>query len=194
MSQPEITTWTRFASEASLPDDEAYFDDATARADRRFDVEVLQDPVTVIPSTTPLTLREDASVSDAMQLMRLERHGCVLVTEDGTARSRLVGLFTERDVLLKVIDSGRNPKDVPLSELMTRDPETVPFDASVARALNLMSVGHFRHVPITNAAGWPVAMLSVRLIVDFLVQSFPETVLNVPPNFDGDRSLERHGA
>ena len=129
-----------------------------------------------------------------MQVMRREHRGCVVITEDGTPRSPLKGIFTERDVLLKVIDSGRNPADVRLADVMTPDPESLRVDAKLAWALNMMSVGGFRHLPIVNEHGWPVFILSVRLIVDFLVESFPAEILNLPPDFERDRSLPRHGA
>ncbi|MEZ4289423.1 MAG: hypothetical protein R3E53_02370 [Myxococcota bacterium] len=83
-------------------------------------------------------------------------------------------------MLLKVIDSGRNPADVRLADVMTPDPESLRVDAKLAWALNMMSVGGFRHLPIVNEHGWPVFILSVRLIVDFLVESFPAEILNLP--------------
>lgn len=105
-----------------------------------------------------------------------------------------MGIFTERDVLLKIIDSGHNPVDVRLRDVMTPDPESLPVDAKLAWALNVMSVGGFRHLPVTNDQGWPVFILSVRLIVDFLVESFPTEILNLPPDFVREKSLPRDGA
>ena len=174
--------------------DEAYFDDTTPRRRRTFDAELLQEQLTLLPSRPPLSMAGEDSVKSAMQVMRRQHRGCVLITEDGTNRSRLVGIFTERDVLLKVIDSGRNPADVRLDEVMTREPETLPVDAKLAWALNMMSVGGFRHLPVTSDQGWPVFILSVRLIVDFLVESFPSEILNLPPDFHWDKSLPRDGA
>ena len=95
-----------------LNHDEAYFDDAKDRR-RTFDTKLLQEPLTLLPSRPPLALAGSASVKDAMQAMKRRHRGCVLITEDGTIRSPLTGIFTERDVLLKIIDSGRNPATVP---------------------------------------------------------------------------------
>ncbi|MEZ7978193.1 MAG: CBS domain-containing protein [Myxococcota bacterium] len=173
--------------------DDAYFDDGPSR-ERSFDARLLSEPLTLLPSRPPLTLAPTDSVKTAMHAMRKRHRGCVLVTEDGSLRSPLSGIFTERDVLLKIIDSGRNPVDVELSEVMTRDPESLPIDARLAWALNMMSVGGFRHVPVTNEQGWPAFIISVRDIVEFLVESFPAEILNLPPDFRREKGLPRDGA
>ena len=176
-----------------LERDEAYFDDTTKRR-RSFDARLLQEPLTLLPSRPPLALGEDATVKDAMQAMKRRHRGCVLITEDGSLRSPLIGIFTERDVLLKIIDSGRNPATVRLTEVMTTDPESLPIDAKLAWALNMMSVGGFRHLPVTDERGWPAFILSVRDIVEFLVESFPAEILNLPPGFTRKPGLSRDGA
>jgi len=177
-----------------LPKDEAYFDEGPSRV-RSFDARLLEEPLTLLPSRPPLAMGRDDSVKDAMHAMRKRHRGCVLVTEDGTVQSPLIGIFTERDVLLKIIDSGRNPADVPLSDVMTSEPESLPIDARLAWALNMMSVGGFRHLPVTDERGCPAFILSVRDIVEFLVESFPAEILNLPPDFRREeKSLSRDGA
>ncbi len=174
--------------------DEAYFDDGTPRRQRIFDAELLEEPVTLLPSRPPFALPREASTKQAMRTMQRDHRGCVLITEDGTLRSRITGIFTERDVVIKVIDSGRNPTEVPLADVMTPDPESLTVDAKLAWALNMMSVGGFRHLPVVDERGWPAFILSVRLIVDFLVQSFPAEILNLPPDFQLEKSMSRDGA
>ena len=176
-----------------LERDEAYFDD-TNRSRRSFDSRLLEEPLTLLPSRPPLALHEDATVKDAMQAMKRRHRGCVLITQDGSLGSPLTGIFTERDVLVKIIDCGRNPATIPLGEVMTRDPESLPIDAKLAWALNMMSVGGFRHLPVTDERGWPAFILSVRDIVEFLVESFPAEILNLPPGFRRKGGLDRDGA
>ena len=120
--------------------------------------------------------------------------GCVVVTEDGTNKSRLLGIFTERDVVNRVIDGGRNHAHLSLEEIMTADPECLSSEASIAWALNKMEVGGFRHVPAVDASGRPHMVVSVRDIVAYLVSAFPEEILNLPPEFGIDRYRERDGA
>jgi len=176
-----------------LDRDEAYFDDATDRR-RNFDTKLLQEPLTLLPSRPPIALSESATVKDAMQAMKRQHRGCILITKDGTLRSPLIGIFTERDVLLKIIDSGRNPATVPLREVMTFEPESLPIDAKLAWALNMMSVGGFRHLPVTDHRHWPALIISVTDIVEFLVESFPAEILNLPPDFGREESRSRDGA
>lgn len=173
--------------------DDAYFDDGPRRR-RGFDSRLLEEPLTLLPSRPPLAMAETDSVKAAMHAMRKRHRGCVVITADGSLRSPLIGIFTERDVLLKIIDSGRNPADVPLADVMTTEPESLPIDAKLAWALNMMSVGGFRHLPVTDDKGWPAFILSVRDIVEFLVESFPAEILNLPPDFHREKSLPRDGA
>jgi CBS domain-containing protein len=174
--------------------EEAYFDDDTRVGKRSFDARLLQEPVTVLSTRSPVILGEQASTAEAMRKMKAEHRGVVLVTGDGSEHSPLSGIFTERDVLLRVVGCGRNPAELPIAEVMSRDPEFLQSDARVAWVLNLMSVGGFRHVPVVNMKGWPVAVISVRDVVEFLVEAFPSEILNLPPDFGIVQSHPRDGA
>jgi CBS domain-containing protein len=174
--------------------DEAYFDEETGRRKRVFDAGLLREPVTVLPVRTPILLSPTDSATEAMRAMQRKHRGCVLVSEDGSSRSRLLGIFTERDVLIRIIDRGRNPATLELAEVMTSDPESLPATAQVAWVLNMMSVGGFRHVPVIDEGGRPVSVVSVRDVVQFLVESFPREVMNLPPGFGAGAFRTRDGA
>lgn len=179
--------------DATLAEDEAYFaDEATPRSS--FDANVWKEPITVVPTRALLVCRPDTSVREAMKAMQQRHRGYILVTEDGTARSPLVGIFTERDILLRVIESQRDPADVAIETLMTRDPEALPVGARLAWALNRMAIGGYRHVPVVDEKGWPTAVLAVRDIVEFLVESFPAEILNLPPDLGRKKARARDGA
>ena len=107
-----------------------------------------------------LELPAGASVRDAAQAMRDWDVGAVLVTENG----RLAGIFTERDLVNRVIACDRDPESTPLSEVMTRDPDTISPGATALEALRLMEDGGYRHVPVV-AEGRLVGIVSGR---DFL--------------------------
>ncbi|MCH2162702.1 MAG: CBS domain-containing protein [Phycisphaerales bacterium] len=174
--------------------DEGYFEDDSKRSVRGFDAHLLQEPISVLATRAPLIFSENTATSTAMRAMQSEHSGVVLITPDGSAQTPLVGIFTERDILLRVINRGRNPAETPLSEMMSADLEVLQSDARLAWVLNMMSVGGFRHVPIVNSQGHPVAVVSVRDIVEFLVSSFPNQILNLPPDFGVKRHLPREGA
>ena len=172
--------------------DEAYFDER--RAPRVFDASLLRHPLSVLPARKPILLSPESSVTDAMRAMQREHRGCVLVSQDGTSRTPVVGIFTERDVLLKVVDRGRNPMTLELGEVMTPDPEALHVDCSVAWVLNRMSAGGFRHIPVVDTERRPVCVISVRDVVDFLVDHFPREVMTLPPGPGAELTRTREGA
>jgi CBS domain-containing protein len=124
----------------------------------------------------PILVEANATVVAAVNAMNEHRTGCVLVQRAG----KLVGIFTERDVLTKVIFRDAN-RTMLVDSVMTRDPETLERNQTIACALNKMSVGGYRHIPIVEH-GVPVGVVSIRDLVDFLVELFPENVLNMPPS------------
>ena len=156
--------------------------------------------VTVVAGglSVPVTDGEDAWVAIvpghrrdlAIEAMNEHRTGCVLVAE----HDRLVGVFTERDVLTKVAAQGLSIDETAVEEVMTRDPEWLTLDDGIAYALNMMSVGGFRHIPLVDDELRPAGVVAMRDIVDFIVDLFPEEVLNLPPSPAHGIAREREGA
>jgi CBS domain-containing protein len=151
--------------------EEAYEDKELIRG------EILTTPLSDLPLRAPILVDAGATVVAAVNAMNEQRTGCVLVQQAG----KLVGIFTERDVLTKVVFRNGN-SSMKVEQFMTRDPETLEASASIAFALNKMSVGGYRHIPIVDRAGKPVGIVSLRDIADFLVDLFPDGVLNLPPS------------
>ena len=178
---------------ASEGSDEAYFD-RNQGTGRSFDGRLLREPLSVLPTQAPLLFGPGDFVNGAMRSMQKHHRGCVLITEDGTKHSSLVGIFTERDVLNKIIGQGKNPAVLRLDAVMVADPETLPLAASVAWVLNKMSVGGFRHVPVVDEEGHLAFVVSVRDIVQFLVEAFPSEILNLPPEYGAAHPQQREGA
>ena len=104
-----------------------------------------------------LDLPATASAYDAACAMRGRDVGRVLVTEGG----RLTGIFTERDLMNRVVACGREPKATPLAEVMTTDPTTIPPKATALEALRLMEDSGYRHLPVV-AGGRLLGILSRR--------------------------------
>ena len=103
-------------------------------------------------------------VDDAIRRMHDKGIDCVLVVEGG----RLVGIFTDRDAVLKV--AGTNPEDHRIVALMTHDPVVLRHDETIAVAINKMAVGGFRHIPIVED-GRPTGVVSARDVFRHLAQS-----------------------
>ncbi|MBW2314138.1 MAG: CBS domain-containing protein [Deltaproteobacteria bacterium] len=165
-----------------------------ARGKGVFDASILKQPMSVLPQRSPLCFSREQFVSEAMHAMQKEHRGCVLVTDDGGMESPLAGIFTERDVLYRIIDRGRNPATLPLQEVMTRSPDALLSNATVAFVLNRMAVGGFRHVPVVDENDHPVAIISVRDVVEFLVDHFPREIMNLPPQVGANITTSREGA
>ncbi len=91
-----------------------------------------------------LELPATASVYDAACAMRDWSVGAVLITDQG----RLAGIFTERDMISRVVTCDREPKTTPLAEVMTADPTTIAPKATALEALRLMEDGGYRHLPV----------------------------------------------
>lgn len=98
-----------------------------------------------------------ATVSEAARLMKQKQVGAVMVVEEG----KLVGIFTERDALYRVVAECRDPKATRLAEVMTGNPQTIHPDKPFPDALHIMHEAGFRHVPVVED-GRPIGMVSAR--------------------------------
>lgn len=109
----------------------------------------------------------ETSVSEAGRLMKNANVGAVLVVQQG----RLVGIFTERDAVYRVMALDRDPQATRLAEVMTREPKTVAPDDAFGAALLLMHEHGFRHAPVIEA-GRPVGVVSARSALDPELEQF----------------------
>lgn len=127
--------------------------------------------------TPPRQVGAEAPVAAAVEQMRAERVGCILVTHAG----RLVGIFTERDLLMRVL-AAELPLSTPLRECMTAQPVTVGPQEPVRAAIQKMQSGGYRHLPVVDGNGRPLGILSAKRIVRYLVEHFPALVYCQPPD------------
>lgn len=141
--------------------------------------EILETPIAEVKRTAAVAVPPDAPVAKAIALMQKKKVSAVVVVEKKRAK-RVVGVFTERDLVSRAL-LVRGWAKAPVSKFMTRDPETLRLRDSVAYALNKMSVGRFRHVPLVDDAGKPAGIISIRDIADLIVELCPEEILNLPP-------------
>ena len=103
----------------------------------------------IVRNRDPSTLPPSATVRDACRYMRDRRIGAVLVTE---GNQRLLGIFTGRDAVHRVLAEGKSAARTKLVEVMTRDPDTMPPGKTAIEALRLMEDGRYRHVPIVDGS------------------------------------------
>lgn len=138
------------------------------------------DTVARLDPTPPLRIEAAEPVAAAVAALRMGNVGCLLTTD----RGRVVGIFTERDLLTRVLAPGRPLDSTTVRAVMTPDPVTVGPKDSVRTAMRRMQKGGYRHLPVVDADGRPVGILSARRVVHYLVEHFPALVFNLPP--DGD--------
>lgn len=111
----------------------------------------------VIMGQIAVTLPPEATVHEAACRMKVAKVGSVMVV----AADRLVGIFTERDALFRVIAEGLDPDGTALSQVMTKWVTTVSVDTPFIEALELMHEGGFRHLPVLDGNA-PVGIVSIR--------------------------------
>lgn len=105
-----------------------------------------------------VSIKPTSTVAEAARLMRANNIGSVLVMDES---ERLVGILTERDIVYKVVAEGKS-LETPVEEAMTRDIITVREEATIAEAARLMIGMNIRHIPVVDAHGRVVGVLSLR--------------------------------
>jgi len=148
---------------------------------RKLEGALLNDTVRLLTPSEPLRLTAEHSVARAIQSMVQNRRAAVVIVDE---HDRLIGIFTERDVLTRVLGAGRVARDTLLREVMTADPETLRSDDRICFAINRMHAGGFRSLPLVDNAHRPIGIITVNDVVRWLAEIFPEAVLNLRP---GDR-------
>jgi CBS domain-containing protein len=163
-----------------MTDTDAYSDmlDADLREIRGA---LFDDTLAVLSPPEPVCVRESVVVQEAVNAMVARHQAGVLVVD---ADGRLIGIFTERDVLLRVVGRGLDATRTAIGSVMTKNPHALPIDDRVAHALHCMSVAGYRTVPIVDPAKRPVGVVTATDVMRWLTGLFPEAVMNLPP---GDR-------
>ena len=131
---------------------------------------LLSDTVESIPFDDHLKARADMTVAEAIQLMNDNNFACVVLMDE---QRTPIGIFSERDVLVRVSDRYEDVKDLPVSDIMTAQPLTAYNTDSLAHVLNVMVSGGFRHVPVVDQDNKLQGMVGVRKVTAFLQQYFP---------------------
>jgi CBS domain-containing protein len=123
-----------------------------------------EESVVAIQTTPVATIESDAPTHVAVKTLAGLQVACLLVEHE----TRLVGVFSDRDVLERVALEYDLVKDRPVSELMTSEPVVVYDTDSAGAALSVMAVCGFRHVPVTNLDGKVIGVISPQRVTEFL--------------------------
>ena len=134
---------------------------------------LLCDSIGSIGLKTPLVVTPETTLADCLTILQRHKVGSLLVVDrDG----KLCGIFTERDCILKVMGKVDSLAAAVVGDFMTKSPVRESAEASIAFALNLMSHGGFRHVPIVDQDDIPIGIISVKDVVDHIVRKMLEAI------------------
>jgi CBS domain-containing protein len=150
------------------------------------------DDVTQAYPDQPLAVSGEATVGEVIGLMKAERGSCVLIcSTGGNCEGQVEGIFTERDALRWMAEGGLPEQNI--RSVMTPRPAVLPARTTVGAAIEMMSAGGYRHLPIVDDQGVPLAVAAVQGIVHYLVDHFPQTIYTLPPE-PGKTYADREGA
>lgn len=141
---------------------------------------ILCDSIGLIGLKQPVTVHEDAPLDQCVAMMQEKHIGSILIVDRAGV---LKGIFTERDCLMKVLGKQPELKGLKVRDFMTPDPITERPDASLAFALNLMSNGGFRHIPIVDQDAMPIGVVSVKDVVDHIVHKMLKAISDAVDGF-----------
>ena len=120
----------------------------------------------------------DAPMWKVVEEMKAKRRGAVLVEDSG----KLVGIFTERDLVSRIDHGDTLWSHVVVRDVMTPEPMVVRREDSLAEALRRLTQGRRRHLPVVDQKGGVLGLISVRDILSFVASKFPEDLINLPPD------------
>ena len=126
--------------------------------------ELLSNQISSLNPKPPQVVAPKVSVREVIDMMVENSIGCVLVVENG----QIQGIFTERDAVLKLNTDYQSMLERRVEEFMTPNPQTLTMDAKIAFAIQRMDQGGYRHLPIVDAKGTPIGVISVRDILAYL--------------------------
>lgn len=131
-----------------------------------------------LPLRKAIKAKANTTLEKIIIKMQKNSSGCILITDE---KDQLVGLFTERDLMTKYVGTSLSSSTL-ISEIMTKDPMTLPYNTTIAQVAYFMSEKQFRHLPILSESGKVMGLLSVRVLVYFIAEHLPKMVLNLPPD------------
>ena len=134
-----------------------------------------EDKIHHLDTLKPVCVNPEMSVRDVIAEMQNSKRGSALICRDGAP----IGIFTERDALRMM--ASQADFDTPIESCMTPEPKTITAETTVEEAIQIMSEGGYRRLPVVNESGELVSMLKVSNILRYLVEHFPEYVYNLPP-------------
>jgi CBS domain-containing protein len=147
-------------------------------------------PVGNLPLKKAVTVELGTPVKQCIDIMLARHIGCLVVVDKG----KLAGMFTERDVLMKIAGSDTETTKVIVDKVMTPHPVALHVRDTIETVIRLMHGGRYRHVTIVDQSNRPVSVVSIKDIVAYIIDFFPQDILNLPPHPVRIGTKHREGA
>ncbi len=141
-----------------------------------FELNLTTETVSRAGLSEPVCVSPETPVRAVLETLQHHKTGSLLVCSG----EKLVGIFTERDAL-RLMAQGAD-LDTPVEVVMARNPVVLRPQDTVATAIKKMSEGGYRRLPVVDDEGRPLGIVKVSAIVRFLVEHFPRTIYNLPPD------------
>ena len=162
---------TKQTGSLSLEMDDAYMDeiDQDLEVTTEFQDMLTEDPISALNPHAPITVETTTSIEKAIRQMNAHGIGCLLVTDES---DKLIGIFTEKDVLMRVTGMIDDLSEAKMADFMTANPVALTADLPIAQALHEMSMHGFRHLPLVDDNGRPEGVISFRDVIRYLKASY----------------------
>ena len=137
----------------------------------------LTDNIFSIGIKKAVLINEDASIESVIKSMQRSHSSCILIVKN----NKISGIFTERDIVTKIVARNVDYKNEKICDYMTNNPEILQSDDSIAFALNQMTDGGFRHVPIVHSKSKDIFVISMQDIINSIGNYYFDDIINLPP-------------
>jgi len=124
-----------------------------------------------------IVLNEKVTLRKAIDAIQKQHVGCILLENN----NKLSGIFTERDIVQKIVGNRQDLDKEYVNDYMTLKPDVLHQNDAIGFALNKMIEGGYRHIPIINESGAPIGVISMQDIINHLGDYFYEDIKNLPP-------------
>ena len=137
----------------------------------------LTDNISSIGIKKAILKDEGTSIQSVIESMQRTHSSCILLINN----DKITGIFTERDVVTKIVSRNVDINNEKICDYMTNNPETLQPDDSIAFALNKMTDGGFRHIPIVHSKSKDIFIISMQDIINSIGDYYFDDIVNLPP-------------
>jgi len=137
----------------------------------------LTDNISSIGIKKAILKDEETSIQSVIESMQTTHSSCIIIINN----DKITGIFTERDVVTKIVSKNVDIKNEKICNYMTNNPETLQPDDSIAFALNKMTEGGFRHIPIVHSNSKDIFIISMQDIINSISNYYFNDIVNLPP-------------